>query len=73
MIATSVPTTMAGSDASGPKAPPLRNSGAPGLGLLTSQLSTTGMPETEAPQTQPWVKFQAAWTPIDIHRRPVSR
>ena len=73
LVGSLVPTTIAGSEASGPNAPPLSSSGAPGLGDEMNTLGTRAVPDTEAPHSQPCVKFQAAWTPTDTQIRPVSR
>ncbi len=67
------PTSIAGIDASGPKAPPLSISERPGCGVLTSHVPERARPETRAPNRGPSVKFQAACTPIGNQIRPVRR
>ena len=44
-----------------------------GAYALDITCGNNALPTAAAPNTQPWVKFQAAWTPIETQMRPVSR
>lgn len=57
---TAVQRTKAGSEASGPNAPPVSHSGTPGTGVRLAMRALTTPPDTGAPNRWPCVKFQAA-------------
>ena len=71
-IPTAPPTASAGTEASGPKLPPVSHTLASGLGATCQKWPWKSVAETSAPKRKPCAKFQPAWAPMQTHRRPVS-
>src|SRR3569833_1679360 len=69
-IEEAMPITIAGSDASRPKAPPVSNAG-PVETTLIQPCAT--VPDTALPKMPPSAKFQPQWMPIASQRLRVSR